>query len=201
MNETRTSRQVAIADHLWETLDTMSREMGTPVDALLNQAIFSFARMNGYQDASRAGAAPRVDAPRPVRPTSAERRPTATTTDLPPPVVREGKPPALRTTPAPPPRAGVRAPVVELRNDEGKTWIVEGDRFVIGRGKHCQMVIDSSRISREHAAIVHTDKGWFVEDLGSSNGTWFNKRRIDRLRITDGDEFYVCSERLRFLVR
>jgi pSer/pThr/pTyr-binding forkhead associated (FHA) protein len=51
-------------------------------------------------------------------------------------------------------------------------------------------------VSREHAAIVREGDAWFIEDLGSSNGTWFEKRRLTRRQIQDGDEYYVCAEKL-----
>ena len=70
------------------------------------------------------------------------------------------------------------------------------DRFLIGRGKHCDLVINSGKVSREHAAIVREGDAWFIEDLGSSNGTWFEKRRLTRRQIQDGDEYYVCAEKL-----
>ncbi len=56
------------------------------------------------------------------------------------------------------------------------------DRFVIGRGKHCDFVINSGKVSREHAVMVRDEGAYFIEDLGSSNGTWFNKQRIKRRR-------------------
>ena len=83
----------------------------------------------------------------------------------------------------------------------GEKMAVSKDRFVIGRGKHCDLVINSGKVSREHAAIVREGEEYFIEDLGSSNGTWFNKQRIKRRKIEDGDEFFICSERLKCVVR
>jgi len=74
---------------------------------------------------------------------------------------------------------------------------VERDRFLIGRGRHCDLVIESAKVSREHAVIRREGDAWWIEDLGSSNGTWFERARIDRRRIKDGDEFLVCSDRIR----
>jgi pSer/pThr/pTyr-binding forkhead associated (FHA) protein len=89
---------------------------------------------------------------------------------------------------------------------EGRTLVLMSDgrepdrvvkeRYLIGRGKHCDLVINSGKVSREHAAIIREGAAWYIEDLGSSNGTWFEKRRISRRQIQEGDEYYICSEKL-----
>ena len=73
---------------------------------------------------------------------------------------------------------------------------VAKDRFLIGRGKHCDLIINSGKVSREHAAITREGQAWFIEDLGSSNGTWFDAHRITRRQIHDGDEYFISSEKL-----
>jgi pSer/pThr/pTyr-binding forkhead associated (FHA) protein len=75
------------------------------------------------------------------------------------------------------------------------------DRFVIGRGKHCDFIINSGKVSREHAVIVQDDGAYYIEDLGSSNGTWFNKQRIKRKQVEDGDEFFICNEKIKLVLR
>ena len=42
---------------------------------------------------------------------------------------------------------------------------------------------------------------YFLQDLDSSNGTWFNKQRIKRRKIEDGDEYFICSEKVKFVYR
>ena len=94
-----------------------------------------------------------------------------------------------------------RAVGLVVVREDGTTLDVAKDRFLIGRGRHCDLVIDSAKISREHAAIVRDGTGWAIEDLGSSNGTWHKRERIERRRIADGDEFFVCSEKIRCVLR
>jgi hypothetical protein len=88
-----------------------------------------------------------------------------------------------------------------LISEAGDQLKVVNDRFVIGRGKHCDFVINSGKVSREHAVILREGSDFFLEDLGSSNGTWFNKQRIKRRKIEDGDEYFICSEKIRLVVR
>ncbi|MFZ5441405.1 MAG: FHA domain-containing protein, partial [Myxococcota bacterium] len=61
------SKPVSMPSHLWEALELMSSEMGVPSDALVAQAVFTLARLNGYvlpgKALEGAGAAPRAAAP------------------------------------------------------------------------------------------------------------------------------------------
>jgi pSer/pThr/pTyr-binding forkhead associated (FHA) protein len=106
-----------------------------------------------------------------------------------------------RAIQSPPPVPVTGTATLVMVREDGSEEVVTKDRFVIGRGRHCDLVIDSTKVSREHAVLTRENGGWFIEDLGSSNGTWFKRERIDRRRIEDGDEYFVCSERLRFSLR
>ena len=88
-----------------------------------------------------------------------------------------------------------------LMAESGALDRIAKDRFVIGRGKHCDFIINSGKVSREHAVIVRDDGAYFIEDLGSSNGTWFNKQRIKRKQVEDGDEFFICNEKIKLVLR
>jgi hypothetical protein len=88
-----------------------------------------------------------------------------------------------------------------LMAEGGELDKIAKERFVIGRGKHCDFVINSGKVSREHAVIVREGEEYFIEDLGSSNGTWFNKQRIKRRKVEDGDEYYICSEKIKLVMR
>lgn len=192
----RSTRQVQIADHLWEALERMAEEMGSDRDALLNQAIHVLARLNGYVVPGTAfGGEPTVDEPvPPMHARAPERRAVAEQ-------VLETAARLERAMQVPPPVPVTGTATLVLVREDGNEEVVSKERFVIGRGRHCDLVIDSGKISREHAALTRENGGWFIEDLGSSNGTWFRKERIDRRRIEDGDEYFVCSERLRFALR
>ena len=62
----------------------------------------------------------------------------------------------------------------------------------IGRGAECELRIEDTYASQQHARIFGKNGGWFVEDLGSTNGTFVNEQRLgapallqpgDRVRV------------------
>ncbi|MBI3182844.1 MAG: FHA domain-containing protein [Myxococcales bacterium] len=120
-----------------------------------------------------------------------------------PPEEQPEEEPEPQPEPPPPPKrraAGKLALFVTVNNNRHPQR-VSGERFLIGRGKHCNLVIDSNRVSREHAAISRQGNEIVIEDLKSSNGTWYNRQRIARRKIDDGDEFLLGTEKLTFSFR
>lgn len=71
-------------------------------------------------------------------------------------------------------------------------------RFVIGRERTCDVVLLSPRVSREHAEILFDDTGVILNDLNSSNGTFFEGERITARELSDGDEVTFGNEAVRF---
>lgn len=69
---------------------------------------------------------------------------------------------------------------------------------VIGRQSECEIAIPSEEVSRRHAELRVTVDGVMVEDLGSSNGTYINDRRITRQLMKAGDELRLDT--IRFLL-
>ncbi|RUO90619.1 FHA domain-containing protein [Corallococcus sp. AB018] len=277
----RPARKVGIAEHLWETYEEMAQQMGSDRDALINQALFMFARLNGFIDVRTKGE-PVVAAVPAATPAPAARPAAA-----PPPAAAKGAPPVLAAAPPParaaarnveerpssngldndpvrrevaervletaaelerlikgkneppppsaddmiedeedplpeqeepplddmqdePPEEAEEEPMEEPDEEEGAALylVLESgeeekivkDRYVIGRGKHCDFVINSGKVSREHAVIARDGGDFYIEDLGSSNGTWFNKQRIKRRKVEDGDEYFICSEKIRLVI-
>jgi hypothetical protein len=243
----RPPRRVAIADHIWQAFEDMASQMGSERDALINQAMFMFARLNGFLDGV-GGAGAVVAGASQARPPSAPPGRPVGPPPGPPPQLRQVEPPpnsldedpvrrqvqekVLETAAqlerlikeknkAPPQDNSVEsgeqgfdngvdvdiggeaggAPALYMMLEGGELDRIAKERFVIGRGKHCDFVINSGKVSREHAVIVRDGGEYFIEDLGSSNGTWFNKQRIKRRKVEDGDEYFICSERVKFVYR
>lgn len=72
---------------------------------------------------------------------------------------------------------------------------LEAEMFVIGRSADCDISVDDDMISRHHARIRRTMDGWDVLDLGSTNGTWLNGRRITSAVALRGDELELADRR------
>ncbi|NPC81829.1 FHA domain-containing protein [Pyxidicoccus fallax] len=87
---------------------------------------------------------------------------------------------------------------LHIQLDEGEPVLIAKERFIIGRGPSCDLMVKSARVSREHAAVVREGAEYFIEDLNSSNGTWFDDARITRRLVADGEEYLLGGIRVTF---
>ncbi|HET8768585.1 MAG TPA: FHA domain-containing protein, partial [Pedococcus sp.] len=63
---------------------------------------------------------------------------------------------------------------------------------VIGRNPECALVLDDDFASGRHARVFHRDGAWFVEDLGSTNGTWLGTQRLtEPVRVEAGTSLRI----------
>jgi pSer/pThr/pTyr-binding forkhead associated (FHA) protein len=81
---------------------------------------------------------------------------------------------------------------------EGLEVPVDRDWLVIGRGRSADLVIAEPTISRSHAAVGWDGASFFVQDLGSTNGTKVNGSRESRRPLGDGDDLQLGRLQLRF---
>jgi hypothetical protein len=86
-------------------------------------------------------------------------------------------------------------------NEDGDTEKIDKDIYIIGRSSKCDLVINSVKVSREHAIITRERGEFFIEDLGSANGTWYKGERIEKMKLKDGDEVFICDEKFKFVLR
>jgi len=83
----------------------------------------------------------------------------------------------------------------------GETYALEHERISIGRSPDCDVFLDDVTVSRRHALLVRSGDGYSIEDQGSLNGTFVNRRRVDSTRLEDGDEVQIGKYKLTFLER
>jgi pSer/pThr/pTyr-binding forkhead associated (FHA) protein len=81
----------------------------------------------------------------------------------------------------------------------GQSYPLEGDRLVIGRSPDAAVFLDDVTVSRNHALLVRRQDGYYIDDLGSLNGTYVNRRRIESHRLEDGDEIQIGKYKLSYL--
>lgn len=81
----------------------------------------------------------------------------------------------------------------------GESFTVNEDRVSIGRSPDAGVFLDDVTVSRNHALLVRRRDGLYIDDLGSLNGTYVNRRRIESHRLADGDEIQVGKYKLSFL--
>lgn len=80
------------------------------------------------------------------------------------------------------------ARIISLAPEKGRIHRLDAPENLIGRRLDCHVYVNDQRVSRRHARIRREAEGLQLEDLGSSNGTFVNHRRIHgSVRLRDGD--------------
>jgi FHA domain/zinc-ribbon domain len=105
---------------------------------------------------------------------------------------------------APLEEVAMEGPALVVRAGGGRTgehFTPRGERTSIGRSPDCDIFLDDVTVSRRHAVLIERDGEFFIEDQGSLNGTFLNRKRIESSRIGDGDELQIGKYRLTFLSR
>jgi hypothetical protein len=83
----------------------------------------------------------------------------------------------------------------------GESFPLDGDRLSVGRRPDSDIFLDDVTVSRDHAILVRRGSDYWLDDCGSLNGTYVNRRRIESHRLVDGDELQVGKYKLAFLSR
>ena len=97
------------------------------------------------------------------------------------------------------PASGSRAELTGLSDGvSGQSFALGSTRIVVGRAKNCDLRIDDSSVSSEHARIVRDSAGWRVVNLLSTNGTFVNDRKISSSAIANGDRLRFGRVEFRF---
>jgi pSer/pThr/pTyr-binding forkhead associated (FHA) protein len=82
-----------------------------------------------------------------------------------------------------------------LALSDGPDILLDNAVVMVGRLSKCDARLESLRVSRRHCLIIAAGGDVVVRDLGSTNGTWVNGRRVTTRRIRPGDEVSIAHIR------
>ncbi|MDI6908418.1 FHA domain-containing protein [Nocardioides sp.] len=94
--------------------------------------------------------------------------------------------------------AGHALLVVQRGPGAGSRFLLDADVVNAGRHPDSEIFLDDVTVSRRHAEFHRSGDTFTVSDVGSLNGTYVNRDRIDRVQLTDGDEVQIGKYRLVF---
>ncbi len=84
--------------------------------------------------------------------------------------------------------------------DIGRRTALSKKSYIVGRDAEVDLVISRSSVSRQHSQLLQDEAGeWWVQDMGSTNGTFVNEERITRKCLTDGDQVRFGDAIFKFL--
>ena len=101
--------------------------------------------------------------------------------------------------PVPELAAGYGVLVVRRGPDTGTRFLLEAEVTRAGRHPESAIFLDDITVSRRHAEFVRRDREYVVRDVGSLNGTYVNRERIDEIVLETGDEVQIGKFKLVFL--
>jgi pSer/pThr/pTyr-binding forkhead associated (FHA) protein len=90
--------------------------------------------------------------------------------------------------------------VVKRGPNAGSRFLLDADVTTAGRHPESDIFLDDVTVSRRHAEFAREGGGFVVRDVGSLNGTYLNRERIDAAGLAGGDEVQIGKYRLVFLL-
>jgi len=94
---------------------------------------------------------------------------------------------------------GLGMVVVKRGPNAGSRFVLEADVTRAGRHPESEIFLDDITVSRRHAEFVRRAAGYVVRDVGSLNGTYLNRERLDEAPLAHGDEVQIGKFKLVFL--
>jgi len=94
---------------------------------------------------------------------------------------------------------GVGMLVVTRGPNSGSRFALDEPLVTAGRHPDSVIFLDDITVSRRHAEIRHEDDGYHLIDVGSLNGTYLNRQRVEDAVLQDGDELQIGTFKLLFI--
>ena len=94
---------------------------------------------------------------------------------------------------------GIGMLVVTRGPNSGSRYALDDPLVTAGRHPDSMIFLDDITVSRRHAEVRRVEGGYEVADVGSLNGTYLNRERVESARLNDGDELQVGTFKLLFL--
>jgi FHA domain-containing protein/zinc ribbon protein len=99
---------------------------------------------------------------------------------------------------------GIKGPALVVRSGggmAGQSFQPADGQTLIGRSPECDVFLDDVTVSRRHAELSREGEMFTIRDLGSLNGTYVNRKRIESVMLENDDEVQIGKYRLTFLLR
>jgi pSer/pThr/pTyr-binding forkhead associated (FHA) protein len=81
---------------------------------------------------------------------------------------------------------------------KGESYVLSGNRIIIGRGDNADIKLNDTKASREHAEITKVGNNWVATDLGSQNGIVVNDKKVTQSPLNEGDKIIVGQTVFKF---
>lgn len=88
--------------------------------------------------------------------------------------------------------------VVQRGPNAGARFLLDAERTSVGRHPDADIFLDDVTVSRRHAEFIHDGAAFRVRDVGSLNGTYVNRDRVDDAVLARGDEVQIGKFRLTY---
>jgi hypothetical protein len=95
--------------------------------------------------------------------------------------------------------SGVGLLVVKRGPNAGARFVLDSEVTRAGRHPESDIFLDDITVSRRHAEFVRRDSGYMVRDVGSLNGTYVNRERIEETGLSSGDEVQIGKFKLVYM--
>ena len=94
--------------------------------------------------------------------------------------------------------AGQALLVVQRGPNAGSKFLIDKDLTTAGRHPESDIFLDDVTVSRRHAEFRRDDGKFYIHDVGSLNGTYVNRQRVDEAQLVTGDELQIGKFKLTF---